>query len=131
VLRNIGVLVVDDEPSFRNTLVKVLRAHGFQVVEADGADVALGSITDPQSRIDVALIDVTLAGVSGFALADQIREQNPSLKVLLMSGYPKQILQEMYGPPDSLPILQKPFESKKLIAKILEMLGRRDEVFQP
>jgi DNA-binding response OmpR family regulator len=126
-IRNIRVLVVDDEPGFRNSLAKILQVHGFHVVEADGPDTALDSLADPKNRIDLALVDVVMPGISGFALAYRIREQNPAPRVLLMSGYPMQVLQRMYGLPDrSLPVLQKPFESKKLIAKILEVLGQRD-----
>jgi CheY-like chemotaxis protein len=125
--RNITVLIVDDEPSFRKSLAKILGIHGFYVVEADGPAMALESIADPQLRIDLALLDVILPGTSGFALADQIREQNPVSRVLFMSGYPMQILQERYRVPDGcFHILQKPLESKKLIAKILEVLERKD-----
>ena len=130
--RKISVLVVDDEPSFRNSLAKLLQVHGFQVVVADGADVALTSMADPQSRTDVALVDVVLPGMSGFALSDRIREKNPALKVLFMSGYPVHILQQRYGLPDGhLPILQKPLDSKKLVATILEVLGRGEGVLKP
>jgi DNA-binding response OmpR family regulator len=120
---------VDDEPSFRNSLARLLQVHGFQVVQADGADIALASLADPQSSIDVAMVDVVLPGTSGFALSEQIREKNPALKVLMMSGYPMHLLQQRYGlPDDSLPILQKPFESEELIAKILELMGQRQGV---
>jgi CheY-like chemotaxis protein len=125
-IRNIRVLVVDDEPSFRNSLATILQLHGFHVVEADGPDTALNSLADPQSRIDLALVDVVLPGITGFALADRIRKQDPASKVLLMSGYPMKILQQRYGLPDGhMPILQKPFESKDLIATILEVLGQK------
>jgi DNA-binding response OmpR family regulator len=126
-IRNIRVLVVDDEPGFRTSLAKILQANGFHVVEADRPDVALESLADPQRRIDVALLDVLLPGMNGFALADRIRERNPAPKVLLMSGYPTPILQQRYGLPDGpSSILQKPFHGKTLIAKILEVLGRED-----
>jgi two-component system cell cycle sensor histidine kinase/response regulator CckA len=122
--RSIRVLVVDDEPSFRRSLAKLLQANGFQVVEADGADIALTSIDDPQSRIDVALIDVVLPNMTGFALSDRIREKNPALKVLFMSGYPVQTLRQRYGlVGSSLSVMQKPFDIKKLVATILECWG--------
>jgi DNA-binding response OmpR family regulator len=127
-IRHISVLLVDDEPSFRKSLARLLRVHGFQVVEADGADAALASVADSQNRIDVALVDVVLPGTSGFALSDRIREKKPALKVFVMSGYPPHILQQMYGLPDGyLPVLKKPFESKQLVAKILEVVERGGE----
>jgi two-component system, cell cycle sensor histidine kinase and response regulator CckA len=125
--RNIRVLLVDDEPWFRSSLGRLLQVHGFQVLEADGADTALTLMADPQSGIDVALVDVVLPGTNGFALSDRFREKDPALRVLMMSGYPAQILQERYGLADGpVPILQKPLDTKKLIAKILEVLGRAD-----
>jgi DNA-binding response OmpR family regulator len=128
-IRNIRVLVVDDESSFRASLARILQVNGFHVVEADGPDVAIGSLADPRCGIDIALVDVVLPGMNGFELAGRIREKVPAPKVLLMSGYPTHILKERYGFLDEpLPILQKPFQAKMLIAKILEVLGCEDGV---
>ena len=80
------VLLVEDELLIRIMLADELRAHGFNVVEAQDAEEALAFL---QSQVPIGLVvaDVQLPGsMNGMALARLIRETDPKLKVVIASG---------------------------------------------
>jgi len=84
------ILVVDDEPDFRDTLVGLLADKGYVVLPASNEGEALAAIT--QQPFDFALIDVRLHGAdeedeSGLSLAMAIRALKPQVRVILLTRY--------------------------------------------
>ena len=80
------VLLVEDEHLIRIMLANELRAHGFNVVEAQNAEEALAFLQSPVP-IGLVVADVQLPGsMNGMALAQLIRETDPKLKVVIASG---------------------------------------------
>lgn len=79
------VLIVDDEENQRRSLALGLASDGFDCVEADGGEAAL--LTLAHARIDVALVDLMMPGLSGLDLARHIRWSFPSVMVVLASAY--------------------------------------------
>jgi two-component system chemotaxis sensor kinase CheA len=66
------VLLVDDSPFFRNMLAPVLQAAGYEVTSAASAQEALSMITDGR-RFDVAITDIEMPEMDGFAFAESLR----------------------------------------------------------
>jgi two-component system, cell cycle sensor histidine kinase and response regulator CckA len=81
------VLVVEDEPALRNLLDNMLTAHGYRVILAADGIQALAIVEQQNMRPDLVLTDVIMPGMSGKVMADRLREKQPDLKVLYMSGY--------------------------------------------
>src|ERR1019366_1810307 len=81
------VLLVEDEPGVRALAETVLRKLGYKVLVADCGEAALDICQQKGSSIDVLLTDVIMPQMSGGDLAHKLREMNPRLKVLFMSGY--------------------------------------------
>src|SRR3954451_5282194 len=81
------VLLVEDEPGVRALADTVLRKLGYQVLVADSGQAALEIWKEHEKRIDVLLTDVIMPHMSDGDLAHKLREHNPHLKVLFMSGY--------------------------------------------
>ena len=78
------VLVVDDDPTVRETVASLLESIGFQVTSAEGADAALALIgTDLP---DAILTDIHMANGDGFELINAVREQGLSIPIIAMSG---------------------------------------------
>lgn len=73
------VLVVDDEPSIRRLVQRMLRRPGWDVHEADNALRAMAMLGAQHYR--VALLDISMPGISGTALCHAIRER-PELRHL-------------------------------------------------
>ena len=81
------VLLVDDEPSIRLTISEFLRREGYEPLAA--ADAAQGSaLFGEDGGVDVAVVDINLPGRSGIELLRELRERDPSVPVIIITGEP-------------------------------------------
>jgi two-component system, NtrC family, nitrogen regulation response regulator NtrX len=82
------ILVVDDERNIRRTLDLVLRGEGYQVVDAPSAERAAEILEGGEQRIDLALVDIMLPGMSGLELLARLRDDEATreLPVVVISG---------------------------------------------
>ena len=115
------VLVVEDDPSIQAMLATLLdRRHIKYSLAADGV-AALSLWVNSPVAFDLLITDIVMPnGVSGLALARSIREQNPTLGVILMSGY-SDALSEPHNcqiPGEPPKFLDKPFTPQQLFAAI-------------
>jgi two-component system cell cycle sensor histidine kinase/response regulator CckA len=117
------ILVVEDEPSVRSLVARVLRRQGYRVFEASEAAEALDLLADPP-HIDLLLTDVVLPGMGGPELAAMVQQVAPRLKVLFMSGYTRDaaILSGRVGP--GVTLLEKPFTPASLARQVREVLDQ-------
>jgi len=104
------ILVVDDEPGTRRLIGTILRQGGYTVLEAEDSESAASIHQRHQGQIDLLLTDVTLPGPSGCELAAALREAEPELPVLYMSGLAES---EEY-----VPFLRKPFGIAELLRHV-------------
>jgi two-component system nitrogen regulation response regulator NtrX len=79
------ILVVDDEKNIRRTLGMILRPEGFEVLEAESGEEALGLFGDEGT--DLVILDVQLPGVSGIETLRSIRRSDPEALVVMISGH--------------------------------------------
>jgi PAS domain S-box-containing protein len=107
------ILVVEDNPSVRKTVMRQLRDLGYQPVEAEDGTRALELIGDGLA-FDLLLTDVVMpGGITGYQLADQLRATRPELKVLFTSGYTE--LAAAGAPAARIgPLLSKPYRKQDL-----------------
>jgi CheY-like chemotaxis protein len=77
--------VVDDEPGVRQTLARLLRHAGHQVVEAPDGPSALEVLAT--AEVDCVLTDLSMPGMSGYTLARAVKTARPGLPVILLSGW--------------------------------------------
>lgn len=80
-----SVLVVDDEPRYRNLFRQVLESAGFEVIEAASAEEAGAVVAAAPPSIIVT--DVRMPGASGIDLLRDVRLQHPALPFLLVTAY--------------------------------------------
>jgi CheY-like chemotaxis protein len=116
------ILLVEDEQCLRTLASIFLSRQGYRVLEASHPDEAIAISESHDGDIQLLLTDVTLPGIDGRALAQQIQKQRPEIKVLYVSGYPEEILQQLDSPTSDLPFLEKPFTLERLANKIRELL---------
>jgi len=83
--RGAQVLVVDDEPSLRRSLARLLLSRGMQVTTADDGAVAIELLKN--STVDVAHIDLMMPRVNGLELLDHIKASHPDVEVILMTAF--------------------------------------------
>jgi PAS domain S-box-containing protein len=114
------LLVVEDEPAVRTLVTTALRRYGFRVLEADGAMAAL-ELARRHGPPDLLIADVAMPVTSGPELADQLRETCPELRVLYISGYPWDKLNEAWRV-SNVALLAKPFTMNDLVTAVREAL---------
>src|SRR5689334_3526284 len=79
------ILIVDDELVVRDSLGKWFTSEGYTARPAGGAREALEVIQ--QSEFDIALIDIKMPGMDGMELQARLREADPDLTIVIMTGY--------------------------------------------
>ena len=106
------ILVVDDNPAVRATVLLQLKALGYSVYEADNAQSAL-SVLDDMEQIDLLFTDIVMPGpMNGKELAAKARGKRPDLKVLYTSGFPGSFGDDRVDDRDAL--LNKPYRRRDL-----------------
>jgi NADH-quinone oxidoreductase subunit E/NADP-reducing hydrogenase subunit HndA len=83
-----NVLVVDDEQVVLRSCERVLGAEGYYVHTADSARKALELIRE--NAYDLMLTDIRMPEMDGIELARQVKEKNPNLDIIIMTGHPSQ-----------------------------------------
>jgi PAS domain S-box-containing protein len=116
------VLVVEDEAQVRTVAREALRSHGYTVLEASDADVAIRVARGSKQAIDLLLTDVVMPGLSGGQLAEILTAERPGLRVLFMSGYTDDALGPHGVLRPGVNYLQKPFSPDLLAQKVREVL---------
>jgi PAS domain S-box-containing protein len=116
-------LVVDDEPSVRNTAQQMLSALGFEVVTAsDGAEGVIAFASAPD-RFVLVLLDLTMPRLDGAAVLSKLREIRPEVRVVMMSGYNESELVSRLSTHGPSAFLQKPFRFNTLRDKLQAALA--------
>ncbi len=80
-----SLLLVEDDPLVRATLAEALTDAGFEVLEAEDAETALGVVAARDDLV-VMMTDINLPGADGFALARAARRLRPDLPIVYASG---------------------------------------------
>jgi two-component system, cell cycle sensor histidine kinase and response regulator CckA len=113
-----SILVVDDEESVRLVVGRMLRARGFELIEAKDGREALQLVQQREQAPDLVLSDVIMPLLTGGELARKIHASRPEQRILLMSAYaPHELLRRgLYA--EHLPFLQKPFTAEQLILAV-------------
>jgi two-component system cell cycle sensor histidine kinase/response regulator CckA len=116
------ILVVEDDPAVRTTVLTVLKRCGYRVLHANSAASALQFGEDPSQEIDLLLTDLVMpGGVSGRQLAEQLRTLAPAIKVLYTSGYSPEIVARQFVL-EAGQLLQKPYTVAVLAASVRQCL---------
>jgi antitoxin Phd len=76
------ILIVDDEPSLRDSYARLLSGAGFQVAEAESGKEALRQIA--REPFDLVITDVRMPQMDGLALLRRLHTQRPKLPVIVM-----------------------------------------------
>ncbi len=114
------VLVVDDEPVVRNLVCTVLASRGLEPIGAADGIEALRALEARRPAIGLVISDVRMPGITGIELAHLLRNEQPDLPVLLISGHLPD------GPAAlSFPFLPKPFSPAALLEHFRRLLPPR------
>ncbi|RPH52137.1 MAG: PAS domain-containing sensor histidine kinase [Desulfobacteraceae bacterium] len=116
------ILFVDDEQMIIDVGQAILKKLGYNVIIAKGGQEAVDLYTKNRDKIDLVVLDMIMPDIPGSEVFDRIRELNPTVKVLLSSGYALDVQTSGIMEKGCNGFIQKPFNVKKLSAKLNEIL---------
>ena len=112
------ILVVDDDPQIRESLGKVLRTEGYDVLLA--ADGQEGIEIFDRRRIDLVLLDINLPGNGGWEVFGALTSSNPFLPVIIITGREDQ--QDLAILAGVGALMEKPLDVPLLVKTIAELI---------
>jgi len=119
------VLIIEDEEHLVELFRQILERLGYSVLQARTGEEAVEVAKTFDGRIDLALLDIKLPGISGNQVYPLIMEARPNLKVIVCSGY------SIDGPAQEIldagaqAFIQKPFLISTLAEKLKEVLENK------
>jgi CheY-like chemotaxis protein len=119
------ILVVDDDPQVRATIVRALQELGYQTGEAADGEAALAALAASEPPM-LVILDYVMPGMDGAEVAREIAAVDPDLPVIFSTGHAAlRALRSAAG--EDVPILAKPFTLDELDELLRERLaeGRR------
>jgi DNA-binding response OmpR family regulator len=118
------ILVIDDEPLLRSTVVTILTREGFSVEEA--SDGAAGIAMFHKNPPDVVITDIFMPNRDGIEVIKELKRSYPRTKIIAMTGGGQTRMMEIASAANLLGadhILHKPFERESLLAAMHAALG--------
>lgn len=119
------ILLVEDEGGIRALVRKILKREGYHVLEAATGEEAVRTALSHIGRIDLLVSDMTLPGISGRQVADQLRQSLPHLKALFISGFSEDRSVYETELAAGAAFLQKPFTLGALLSKVRGVIDAR------
>jgi CheY-like chemotaxis protein len=118
------ILLVEDEEPVRQLAARILRDHGYTVLEAATGDAALRLGQVHAGQIDLLLADIVLPEIGGAELASRLMAARPGIRVLFFSGYPTHALVHQGRLVLSAAVLHKPFAAAGLLRAVRAALDK-------
>jgi nitrogen-specific signal transduction histidine kinase/CheY-like chemotaxis protein len=119
-----SIMIVDDEAPVRTLAERALERSGYLVFTASDGPEAVEFFREYHGKIDLVVLDVTMPKMSGRDTLVQLREIDPDVRVILMSGYDEQSAVPGLVRDRKSDFLQKPFRPTMLIERVQKMMDR-------
>lgn len=117
------VLLVEDEPSIRQLMRRMLQGLGYKMIDAQNGPEAVTVAERHQDPIDLLLTDVVMPSMDGFEVATRVALLHPETRVLFLSGHAVDSEKVREGLRKTTHrFLLKPFTQQTLKEKIREVL---------
>ena len=121
------ILIVEDEAAIREFEAINLKRVGYNVAEAGSGEEALDIYDNDVEGFDIALLDISMPGMDGFALCKELRKRSETLGIIMLTARTQEmdkISGLMMGADD---YITKPFSPTELLARV-DSLYRRVEI---
>jgi two-component system cell cycle sensor histidine kinase/response regulator CckA len=117
------ILVVDEQPTVRQLISRMLLRSGFKIIEAGSGIQALARLGDACEPIDLAIIDMVMPRMSGLDVAAELAREHPDVKILYLSAYAGSIAIDCIRRRSPEHLLFKPFTEQGLVDRVSGLLG--------
>jgi DNA-binding response OmpR family regulator len=135
------ILIVDDEPNVRLMLSTALQSVGYQVIEAEDGERALARLEEPESTIQLVLLDLQMPRMDGMELLARLRALGNIVPVVILTAHgsiPEAVTAMKLGAIDFLTKPIRPEALRRAVAEVIERhattpppLGRAEAIQPP
>jgi PAS domain S-box-containing protein len=125
------ILVVDDDPTLRQSLRDILESDGHRLAVAPGGREgieAFAAAHGSHKPFDVVITDLGMPEVDGLKVATAVKTRAPSLPVILLTGWGQRLIEEEGTPPNVDRVLAKPPKIRELRAALVAVLAQGTRV---
>ena len=119
------ILLVEDEPSVRTMVARVLGTSGYTMLVAEDGEEALAVAAGNRGPIHLLVTDVVMPRLNGADLARRLTAERPDLKVIFISGYTEDSATRLAGIGKGSVYLSKPFSVAALARRVRDLLDGR------
>lgn len=116
------LLIVEDDEALGKMMQKLLINLGYRVQLCHSSKEALSHFHEHE-HLDLVIIDLIMPGMSGWELANAIRQMKSEQKILMMAGYGGDLLQNEMFKNSKIPLIHKPFSIRTLQPIIADLLA--------
>lgn len=124
------ILLVEDDAAVRSSCERMLVHAGYAVLAAEDGPSALRQLTNATGRLDLLLSDVVMPGMSGTELARRVKDVQPDIAVLFMSGYADDVLLHDELAANAVNCIAKPFSVRTLCDAVATAIAQRKATLQ-
>ncbi|PVM87051.1 cell cycle histidine kinase CckA [Caulobacter radicis] len=116
------ILFVEDEDAVRGVAARLLRARGYEVLEASDGEEALIIAEENAGKIDLLISDVIMPGIDGPTLLKKARGYLGTAPVMFISGYAEAEFSDLLEGETGVTFLPKPIDIKTLAERVKQQL---------
>ncbi len=116
------ILFVEDEDAVRVVAARLLRARGYEVIEAADGEEALELAEAHAGKIDLLISDVIMPGLDGPTLLKKARPFLSGASVMFISGYAEAEFSDLLEGEEGVTFLPKPIDIKVLAERVKQQL---------
>ena len=116
------ILFVEDEDAVRGVAARLLRARGYEVIEAADGEEALALAEENAGTIDLLISDVIMPGLDGPSLLKKARPYLGAAPVMFISGYAEAEFSDILEGESGVTFLPKPIDIKSLAERVKQQL---------
>jgi DNA-binding response OmpR family regulator len=116
------ILVVDDDPSVRAVIARMVEAFGFEVLQAVDGRHGVEVFNENRREVRAVVLDMTMPNLDGREAIEQMRRIQEDVKVLLVSGFSENRAHGACAKDGPNAFLQKPFNPEELKMKLKSIL---------
>lgn len=117
------ILLVEDEQGLRALNARGLQSRGYKVIEAGNGVEALEQFEMQDGQIDLVVSNVMMPEMDGPTLLKVLRERNPSIRLIFMSGYAADAFAKNLPDGDEPTLLAKPFTLRQLLVAVKQAIA--------
>lgn len=119
------VLVIDDDPSVTNAIADILELENINTVEINDPCAGIDYYRDNRHTIDIVMLDLMMPKMNGAEVFDALYAIDPTVCVLLSSGYSKQDITRRFMINGIADFIQKPYNFQQLIERINGLVDKQ------